>query len=107
MERREASLTDDLRSRAAAFMARYAALYPRHRKGARYTGRPQKDYPAAVTLCQTWIDDDHLDRLAVIFLKTDHEFAASGSRTIPQFLALASWADGRLAEVLADEVARS
>ena len=39
-----------------------------------------------------------LEQLAVIFLTTDHKFAEEGSRTIPQFLALASWCDGKLAE---------
>lgn len=83
--------------RAGRFIERYQGLYRTHRKGAQYAVRPARDYAAAVTLCQTWTDDARLDRLATIFLLTDHKFAAEGSRTIPQFLALASWADGELA----------
>jgi hypothetical protein len=39
-----------------------------------------------------------LDRIAVVFLTCEHKFADEGSRTIPQFLALASWCDDRLAQ---------
>ncbi len=84
--------------RAGRFIERYEDLYPKHRNGARYSVRPTRDYAAAVTLCTTWKDDARLDKLAICFLTTDHKFAAEGSRTIPQFLALASWADGELAE---------
>lgn len=83
--------------RAGRFLDRYQELYPKHRKGARYALKPHRDYAAAVTLCTTW-PDDRLDKLAVIFLTTDHKFAEEGSRTVPQFLALASWCDGKLAE---------
>ncbi len=88
--------------RAGRFLERYPDLYAKHRKGARYAVRPVRDYAAAVTLCQTW-PDDRLDKLAVIFLTTDHEFAESGSRTVPQFLGLASWCDGKLAEHEAEQ----
>jgi hypothetical protein len=73
-------------------------MYPQHRKGARYIVRDHRDYPVAVSLCKTWADDARLDKLAAIFLTTDHKFAEEGSRTIPQFAALASWCDGKLAE---------
>lgn len=84
--------------RAGKFVERYQALYSKHRNGARYSVRPARDYAAAVTLCTTWTDDARLDKLATCFLTTDHKFAAEGSRTVPQFLALASWCDGELAE---------
>ena len=84
-------------TRAGEFLDRYTELYVKHRKGARYALNPVRDYNAAVTLCATW-DDVRLDKLAVIFLTTDHKFADEGSRTVPQFLALASWCDGKLAE---------
>lgn len=87
----------EITERAARFIERYEILYPKHRTGARYLVKPHRDYVAAVELCRTW-PDDRLDKLAAIFLTTDHQFAASGSRTIPQFAALASWADGQLAE---------
>jgi hypothetical protein len=83
--------------RAGRFIERYEALYEKHRK-ARYLVRPQRDYHAAVELCRTWADDTRLDKIAAIFLTTDHKFAEEGSRTIPQFAALASWADSKLAE---------
>jgi hypothetical protein len=88
----------DITNRAGEFVQRYSDLYMLHRKGARYAIRPVRDYAAAVTLCQTWDSSDRLEKLAVIFLTTDHRFAEDGSRTLPQFLALASWCDGLLAE---------
>lgn len=91
-------LNKEITERAGRFIERYQQLYRDRRHGARYALRPDRDYHAAVTLCQTWTDDARLDKLADIFLTTDHKFAEEGSRTIPQFLALASWADGRLAE---------
>lgn len=83
--------------RAGRFIERYQSLYQAHRK-ARYLVREHRDYQAAVPLCATWTDDARLDKLAVVFLKTDHDFAENGSRTIPQFAALASWCDSKLAE---------
>lgn len=85
-------------TRASQLIERYQTLYQKHRHGARYAVKPMRDYAAAVTLCQTWTDDTRLDKLAVIFLTTDHKFAEEGSRTLPQFLALASWCDSKLAE---------
>lgn len=83
--------------RAGRFIERYEALYAQHRR-ARYLVSPQRDYNAAVRLCETWTDDTRLDKLAAIFLTTDHDFAVKGSRTIPQFAALASWADSQLSD---------
>ena len=84
--------------RAGRFIERYEALYAKHRHGARYAVKPTRDYAASVTLCKTWTDDARLDKLATVFLTTDHKFAEEGSRTIPQFLAMASWCDSRLCE---------
>lgn len=94
---RDAFTDPAITERAGAFLRLYEQLYPKHRKGARYAVKPVRDYAAAVTLCQTW-PDDRLEKLAVIFLTTDHKFAEEGSRTVPQFLAIASWCDGKLAE---------
>ncbi len=93
--------------RAGRFVERYQALYREHRKGARYALRPARDYQAAVDLCATWEDDSRLEKLAVLFLTTDHKFAEEGSRTIPQFLGLASWCDGKLAEWESTQRARA
>lgn len=95
---RDAFTDEAVTTRAGAFVRRYAEIYPAHRHGARYAVKPTRDYAAAVTLCETWADDARLEKLAVCFLTTDHKFAAEGSRTIPQFLALASWCDGELAK---------
>jgi uncharacterized protein YdaU (DUF1376 family) len=85
--------------RAGRFIERYADdLYPKHRKGARYVVNPHRDYREAVQLCATWTDDARLDKIATIFLTTDHKFAEEGSRTLAQFRSLASWCDNRLAE---------
>ena len=87
----------DVTERAGRFIERYGDLYEKHRN-ARYFVRPQRDYQTAVELCRTWTDDARLDKIAAIFLTTDHKWASEGSRTIPQFAALASWCDGQLAE---------
>jgi len=91
--------TDEaLAMRAGAFCERYAELYPIHRRGARYLPKPALDYTKACELCAVW-DNERLERLAVVFLKCEEPFAQSGSRTIGQFAAMASWADDRLREV--------
>jgi len=96
--RRDPFTDTSITERAARFIERYEQLYPEHRKGARYARKPARDYAAAVTLCETWPDDARLDKLAILFLTTNHRFAEEGSRTIPQFLALASWCDAQLVE---------
>jgi uncharacterized protein YdaU (DUF1376 family) len=88
----------ELGERAGNFCRRYAELYQQHRKGARYFPKPALDWPKACELCAVW-PDARLEMLAVVFLKCEEPFAQSGSRTIGQFAAMASWADGRLAEV--------
>lgn len=92
-----ALLDANVTERAGRFIERYEVAYTTHRKGARYLVKPHRDYEAAVGLCRTW-PDDRLDKLAAIFLTTDHEWAERGSRTIPQFSALASWCDSKLTE---------
>lgn len=89
--------SESLADRAGCFLDRYKALYTKHRKGAHYLGKPVLDFQEAVELVRTW-DDDRLDKIATVFLTTDHEFAEKGSRTIAQFRALASWCDGKLRE---------
>jgi hypothetical protein len=97
--------TDEVGTRAAHFIERYTELYPIHRHGAKFLPKPALDYQTACELVKTW-PDERLEKLVIIFLKTDHDFAASGSRTIRQFAALASWCDGRLAEVEKDRKVR-
>lgn len=89
---------DDVSRRAGRFCEEvYPALYEKHRKGARYVGRPALDFQEALLLCRTW-NDERLVKLAQVFLTTDHEFAEKGSRTMAQFRALAPWCDSRLKE---------
>lgn len=83
--------------RAGQFLERYRKLYEKHRKGAKYVGKEVFDYAEALTLVGTW-DDERLDKLATVFLTTDHEFAERGSRTVAQFRSMASWCDSRLRE---------
>lgn len=90
-------VSDDMASRAGRFCERYADLYAKHRKGARYLGKPNLDFLEALQLVATW-DDTRLDQIATVFLTTDHEFAEKGSRTMAQFRSLASWCDSRLVE---------
>lgn len=95
--RKDDPFTDaDVTERAGRFIERYENLYEKYRN-ARYLVRPHKDYQTAVELCRTWPDDARLDKIAAIFLTTDNDFAVKGSRTIPQFAALASWCDSQLA----------
>lgn len=84
-----------LSDRAGAFLERYQALYTKHRGGAHYHHRPI-DFQHALGLCRTWPDDARLDKIAVVFLTTDHKFAEEGSRTVGQMAALASWCDDRI-----------
>lgn len=94
--RNDPFVNEDVTERAGRFIERYEELYEKHRN-ARYLVRPQRDYQSAVELCRTWTDDARLDKIAAIFLTTDNDFAVKGSRTIPQFAALASWCDSQLA----------
>ena len=51
--------------RAGVFCRRYAELYPVHRHGAFYRPSPTIDFTEAKMLCRTWMDDAHLERMAV------------------------------------------
>ncbi len=88
----------ELAERAGRFCERYAELYAIHRRGARYLPKPMRDYVVACQLCAVW-DNARLEQLAMVFLLCEEPFAQSGSRTIGQFAAMASWADDRLREV--------
>lgn len=93
-----ASPSDELAERAGTFVREtYPRLYAECRKGARYVSKPNLDYLEAVELCRVW-DDARLEKIARVFLTTDHEFAEKGSRTMAQFRAMASWCDSRLVE---------
>jgi len=75
----------------------YPTLYQKYRKGARYVSKPTFDFMEAVELCRVW-DDARLEKIATVFLTTDHQFAENGSRTMAQLRALASWCDSKLVE---------
>lgn len=90
---------DVIAERAGRFVELYQdTLYPKHRNGARYhKRRPVLDFAEAEALCRTW-DDARLEKLATMFLTTNHAFAASGTRSIAQFAALASLMDSLLCD---------
>ena len=89
------SSDETLTARAGRFLERYGELYQRHLHGACYVGRPTLDFQEALQLVRAW-DDERLDKLVEAFLKTDHDFAEKGSRTVAQFRSMASWCDVQL-----------
>lgn len=89
---------DEVAERAGRFAQEtYPALYRKYRNGAFYLGKPTLDFQEALKLCQVW-DDERLQKIATVFLTTDHEFAEKGSRSMAQFRSMASWCDSRLRE---------
>ena len=94
----ERSAAETVEMRAGHFVTvTYPALYQKYRKGARYVSKPTFDFMEAVELCRVW-DDARLEKIATVFLTTDHQFAENGSRTMAQLRALASWCDSKLVE---------
>jgi len=81
--------------RAGEFIERYKALHVRLRKGAHYLGKPTFDFQEALQLVAVY-DDARLDKLAYVWLNTDHEFATNGTRTIAKFRSMVSWCEERL-----------
>lgn len=88
---------EDLPSRAGDFIERYKALHVRLRKGAHYIGRPALDFQEALQLVGVY-DDARLDKLAYVWLNTDHDFAQNGTRSLAKFRSMASWCEERLIE---------
>lgn len=89
---------ETLLQRAGVFLREtYPTLYEKYRKGARYVGKPHFDFQEALELCRVF-DDARLEKLATVFLTTDHQFAENGSRTMAQFRSMASWCDSKLRE---------
>ncbi len=96
--KRDEALTDEIAERAGRFVDRYDALYQVHRKGARLLRRqPNLDWDRACRLCRLWADD-RLEKMAVIFLKSNEDWISSTDRGLAVFEAKASWCDDRLAE---------
>jgi len=81
--------------RAGDFVERYKRLHVRLRKGAHYLGKPTFDFQEALQLVAVY-DDARLDKLAYVWLNTDHEFATNGTRTIAKFRSMVSWCEERL-----------
>jgi len=81
--------------RAGEFVERYKALHLRLRKGAHYLGRPRQDFDEARQLVAVY-DDARLDKLAYVWLNTDHDFAQSGTRSLAKFRSMASWCEEQL-----------
>jgi hypothetical protein len=85
----------DPAERAGAFLERYKALHVRLRKGAHYIGKPHLDFQEALQLVAVF-DDPTLDKLAYVWLNTDHDFAQNGTRTIAKFRSMCSWCEEQL-----------
>ena len=89
--------TRDDAERAGEFIERYKALHLRLRKGAHYIGKPHFDFQEALQLVGVF-DDALLDKLAYVWLNTDHQFAENGTRTLAKFRSMASWCQERVIE---------
>lgn len=85
-----------LTDRAGRLVQRYAELFYRHRKGARYHARPALDFPKACDLVTTWPDDARLEKLAVLILTTNDDWISKTDRGFGVFASKASWADDKL-----------
>lgn len=95
-ERARERVADSDAMRAGDFVERYRALYLRLRK-VHYLGKPTFDFQEALQLVATF-DDALLDKLAYVWLNTDHRFAEDGTRTIAKFRSMATWCQERLNE---------
>lgn len=99
----EENLAEKEGDRIREFLEGYERLYAKFRNGARYfCTRRSVDFDVARQLVKTWPETAWLLKMAELFLRTDHQFAASGSRTIGQFAALASWCDDKLRAPVSD-----
>jgi uncharacterized protein YdaU (DUF1376 family) len=87
---------DSVEDRAGEFVTRYRALYLRLRK-VHYLGKPSVDFDEARQLVAVF-DDPLLDKLAFVWLNTDHRFAEDGTRTVAKFRSMATWCQERLNE---------
>lgn len=93
-----AIVEEGIPERASAFLDTYAALYAKHRHGARLHRRPSLDFDRALGLCRTWADDGRLGKMAEILLTTDDEWISRTDRGFGVFVSRASWCDDRLSE---------
>lgn len=88
---------DEITERAGRFVERYGELYAEHRRGARHRARPNLDWMDACSLVPLW-DDARLEKLAIVFLKTDDPWISKTDRSFKIFAMKATWADDRLKE---------
>lgn len=79
------------------FIAAFCDLFSKHRNGARYMVRREKDIPLVKRLLLTY-PRDRLEKLAVILLTTDEEWVSTTDRGIGILSVKAAWLDGLLAE---------
>jgi hypothetical protein len=79
-----------------AFIARFCELYGKHRHGARYYVRRERDVPTLRRLLSVY-PRDRLEKLAVVLLTTDDDWVTQTDRGIGILSAKASWLDGLLA----------
>ncbi len=80
-----------------AFIARFCELYSKHRFGAKYMVRREKDIPLVKRLLHTY-PAARLEKLTTILLTTDHEWVTSTDRGIGILSIKAAWLDSLLSE---------
>jgi len=98
---------DPVFQRAADFLERYAALYEKHRHGAKLLRqKPAIDWDRACQLCRLW-PDDRLDKMAEILLTTDEEWVTRTDRGFGIFFTKASWCDERLSAWEAEQAKKA
>jgi hypothetical protein len=81
---------------AGAFLKRFCDLYSKHRYGAKYFVKRQKDVPLVRQLLLLY-DADRLAKLATVLLTTDDDWISNTDRGIGILSVKASWLDGLLA----------
>jgi 5-methylcytosine-specific restriction endonuclease McrA len=87
---------DDIADRAAQLLEKYAELFQKYRRGAKYHRRDAIDFPKACELVRTWTDDVRLEKLVVMVLTTDDPWVSRTDRGFGIFVVKASWADDLL-----------
>lgn len=79
------------------FLKRFCELYTKHRHGARYMVRRERDIPNAKRLLAVY-GSERLEKLAVVLFGTDDEWISGTDRGIGILSTKVAWLDGILAE---------
>lgn len=85
------------RVQVGAFIRRFCELYSKHRHGAKFNVKKQKDAPIIKQLL-TIYDAPRLEKMAVVLLTTDDDWIKGTDRGIGILSVKASWLDSLLSE---------